>query len=193
MFRDALPCLRKMVTTMIGSAERRSKAWSAAIVVGLVAVAAASRVIPHPWNFTPMVGLALLSGAGLRHALTSSLLTVGAVAAGDVALRQFPYEGMEWVYGSMVLISLGGRWFRGPQRLFRPIVAGLGSGFVFFAVTNFGVWLTSGMYQRTASGFAACFTAAVPFYRNQFLADGLFTSLERLALRGSASPTPTLK
>lgn len=166
-------------------------------MVGLVAVAAASRVVPHPWNFTPMVALALLSGAGLGNAFAASLLTMVAVVAGDLALGLFPYAGMGWVYGAMVLITVGGRWLRGRRGLLLPLAAGLGSGLTFFAVTNFGEWLTGGHYSRTAAGLAACFAAAVPFYRNQLPADALFTAVlfgaklafERLAARRWAPVT----
>jgi hypothetical protein len=176
-----------------------SRGWSLVIVVGLVAVAAMSRVVPHPWNFTPMVALALLSGAGLGNALAASFLTIAAVVAGDLALGLFPYAGMGWVYGSMVLITVGGRWLRGRRGLLLPLAAALGSGFVFFAVTNFGEWLTGGHYPRTALGLATCFAAAVPFYRNQLPADALFTALlfgaklsfERLAARRWAHVTGT--
>lgn len=154
-----------------------AKAWSVLIAVSLVTLAAASRVVPHPWNFTPMVALALLSGAGLGNVLAASALTVVAVVAGDLALGLFPYDGMGWVYGSMVLVTVGGRWLRGRRGLLLPPAAGLASGLVFFAVTNFGVWLSGGLYPRTALGLAACFTAAVPFYRNQLPADALFTAL----------------
>jgi uncharacterized protein DUF6580 len=169
------------------------RVWSTIIVVGLVTLAAVSRVVHHPWNFTPMVALALLSGAGLRNPLASVLLTLTGIAAGDVALGQFPYAGIGWVYGAMVVVTLGGRLLRGRRGLLGPLAAGLASGLAFFAITNFGFWLAGTLYPRTGAGLATCFAAAVPFYRNQLAADTIFTVVlfgakalvERLAARHS--------
>jgi hypothetical protein len=48
---------------------------------------------------------------------------------------------------------------------------------LFFTVTNFGTWLTSGMYPPTFSGLVACFVAAVPFFQNTLAGDLVFSAL----------------
>jgi hypothetical protein len=48
---------------------------------------------------------------------------------------------------------------------------------VFFVVTNFGVWLGSGMYAHSAAGFVACYTAAIPFFRNTVAGDLFYSAL----------------
>jgi len=57
------------------------------------------------------------------------------------------------------------------------IVAGtLASATSFFLVSNFVVWMGGGvpiMYPRTLAGLGACYTAALPFYRNDLVSTAL--------------------
>jgi hypothetical protein len=48
---------------------------------------------------------------------------------------------------------------------------------LFFAVTNFGVWLVSGMYGHTLQGLAACYVAAIPFLQNTIAGDLFYATL----------------
>jgi hypothetical protein len=76
--------------------------------------------------------------------------------------------------------------------------AAVASSVLFFLITNFGTWTLSGMYPMTASGLAACYVAAIPFFQNTIAGDlfysgllfGGFALLERavpaLRLRGTA-------
>ncbi len=53
----------------------------------------------------------------------------------------------------------------------------LGSSFLFFIITNFAVWLTSGMYSLNAEGFLLCFTLAIPFFQNSLLGDLAYSGI----------------
>src|SRR3712207_3323870 len=88
------------------------RAFATVVAVLLVVVAAASRVIPHPWNFTPMIAVALFAGARIDRSWLASFGVVGCLALGDIALGAFPYAGMIWVYASMLLVMLLGRVLR---------------------------------------------------------------------------------
>jgi hypothetical protein len=44
-------------------------------------------------------------------------------------------------------------------------------------VSNFAVWLVWNMYPHTWNGLGACYAAAVPFFRKQFVSDILFTAV----------------
>jgi hypothetical protein len=59
----------------------------------------------------------------------------------------------------------------------------LGSAVGFFVVSNFAVWAIWQMYPHTAAGLAACYTVALPFFRNSFVAEGC-GSLVLFALPG---------
>jgi hypothetical protein len=145
------------------------------LAVLLVIAAAASRVVPHPWNFTPMIAIALFGGARIERGWLAGLAVLGCLAAGDLAIGVFPYAGMAWVYGSMLLVVLIGRLLRTRTGLVATLLGALGAGVAFFVITNFAVWLDGALYTRTIAGLGECFVAALPFYRNQIVGDLVFT------------------
>jgi hypothetical protein len=48
---------------------------------------------------------------------------------------------------------------------------------LFFAITNFGMWLFSGFYPRTVEGLETCFVAAIPFFQNTLAGDLFYATL----------------
>ena len=40
---------------------------------------------------------------------------------------------------------------------------------IFFAVSNFGVWLLSMNYEKTFSGLLECYVMGLPFLQNSFI------------------------
>lgn len=151
--------------------EKRFAMFAAVVLVGM---AAASRAIPHPWNFTPMIAVALFGGARLRPGGAVAAL-VACLVAGDLAIGAFPYDGMAWVYGPMIAITLGGRWLAARRGVAPAIVGALAAGAFFFVASNLGVWIGGALYPHTAQGLVDCYAAAVPFYRNQVVGDLIFT------------------
>jgi hypothetical protein len=55
--------------------------------------------------------------------------------------------------------------------------AAVASSVLFFAITNFGMWLFSGFYPVTYAGLVACYTAAIPFFQNTIAGDLFYTVL----------------
>src|SRR5258708_12826820 len=82
----------------------RRPSFTTLVALALLAVAVASRVIPHPWNFTPMMAVALFGGARLADGWIAALAVLACLALGDVAVGVFPYDGMWWVYGAMLAV-----------------------------------------------------------------------------------------
>jgi hypothetical protein len=143
------------------------------VAAALVVLAAASRAVPHPWNFTPMVAVALFGGARLPRWWIAALAVLGCLALGDIVIGVFPYEGMAWVYGSMAAVVAIGHAVR-DRGMLGALLGALAGGALFFAITNFAVW-TGALYPHSAHGLLDCYTAALPFYRNQIAGDLLFT------------------
>ncbi len=141
----------------------------------LIAVAAFSRMLPHPSNFTPLAAIALFGGVYLdkRFAFVVPIL---AMLASDYFIGF--YGEMYWVYGSFVLIGLIGLWLRNHKKPLLILGGTLASSILFFVVTNFGVWMTPGsIYARNWSGLVECYVAAIPFFRNTLGGDLLFVSV----------------
>ena len=51
---------------------------------------------------------------------------------------------------------------------------GVGGATLFFLVSNFADWLSSGMYPLNLAGLLACYGAGVPFFINTLLSTLLF-------------------
>ena len=144
------------------------------VAVLLILVAAFSRLLPHPSNFTPLAAIALFGGVYLerRFAFVIPLL---AMLVSDYVLGF--YGGMYWVYGSFVLIGIIGIWLKNHKRPLYVLGGTLLSSVVFFIVTNFGVWMTPGsMYASNWGGLVDCYVATIPFFRNTVTGDVLFVA-----------------
>ena len=146
--------------------------WSA---ISLVALAACARLLPHPANVTPVIAMALLSGAAFQRKSLAILIPLAAMFVSDLALGF--HNQMVSVYGSIILISFIGFMLREKHGVKQVAGASIIGSLLFFAVTNFTVWISSGMYLRTTAGLFECYTLALPFLRNGMLGDLAFSGL----------------
>jgi hypothetical protein len=161
-------------------------------LVSIILMAAAARLIPHPPNMTPIAAVALFGGAYFADRRLAFLVPLAALFLSDLVIGFHPH--MEIVYLSFALIVAIGLWLQKNRTAFPIAGAVLFSSVLFFAVTNFGVWAFGTMYPMTWDGLAACYVAAIPFFRNELLGDALYATalfggfalLERLlpVLRG---------
>lgn len=140
----------------------------------LLLIAIVSRFLPHPPNFTGVGATALYGGRYLRG-WTAYLVPLGAMAISDAIL------GLHWtlpfVYISFIISVLLGKWVAKSPKFGRIATATLIGSTVFFILTNFGVWLVTPLYAKTAAGLAQCFVAAIPFAKWTFLSDIAFTTV----------------
>lgn len=140
----------------------------------LIIIATLSRLLPHAPNFSPINSIAVFAGAQFVSPLVAVAITLSSVFLSDIFLGF--HDLMFVVYGALLVpVFIGTRLSRSAQPL-QGVLATLGSGVVFFLVTNFAVWLHGSLYPRTPQGLLECFSLAVPFYKNTFLSD-LFYSL----------------
>ena len=145
-------------------------------LIAAIATAAAMRLLPHPPNFTPIGAMALFSGAYLgRRGALALVAPLGALLLSDLVLGF--YRGMPTVYFSVALIVLIGTLALRRASPLRIGAAALASSLLFFVVTNFGMWLSSGIYPRTLAGLEACYVAAIPFFQNTVAGDLFFSAL----------------
>lgn len=152
-----------------------NKARLVALLTAILA-AAALRLVPHPPNFSPIAAMALFAGAYMPRKLLAFVAPFGALILSDIALGGF-YPGMNFVYLSFALTVLIG-WAVARRKTPLTIGAGAVAGSVlFFVLTNFGMWLFSGIYPLTSAGLAACYVAAVPFFQNTLAGDLFYTAL----------------
>jgi hypothetical protein len=144
-------------------------------LLSAILAAAALRLVPHPPNFTPIGAMALFSGAYLGRRGVAFLAPLAALFLSDLALGF--YHGMATVYCSVALIVVLGSLVLRRASAIRVGAAALASSILFFVLTNFGMWLSSGFYPRTLPGLETCFAAAIPFFQNTVAGDLFYATL----------------
>lgn len=144
------------------------------IVIGLVGFAIATRLIPHPPNFTSVASVAIFAGALLprRWALVVPALTM---IASDAVVGFHSLVLVTW--GSMILATVIGRHVMKTITFSRTVFASFAASFSFFAITNFAVWSEGLMYPMNLSGLLQCYYNAIPFFRNSLAGDLFYSSL----------------
>ena len=152
----------------------------------MILLAASTRILPHPYNVTPVAGMALLGAAYFTNRYVALLVPFLALWLSNLALDNLLYasyyEGFVWFSQPVVFLAFGLIVVLGwlmlkkvtPLRLFG---ASLGSSVLFYLVSNFGVWMNDGMYPADLSGLMACYAAGLPFFRNTLLGDLFFVSV----------------
>ncbi|MGC0772982.1 MAG: DUF6580 family putative transport protein [Candidatus Acidiferrum sp.] len=145
------------------------------LVLAIIALAAALRIAPHPWNFAPVGAMALFSGAMVRSRRLAFLFPLLALFAGDVFVGF--YKLMPVVYASFLLSVAIGFWLRKRRSVPRIGAATFFGAIQFFFITNFAVWATGLSYPRTGAGLLACYAAGVPFFWNTLAGDAFYATL----------------
>jgi len=141
----------------------------------LIVLAAALRIAPHPWNFTPLGAMALFSGAVLKDRRLAFLFPLVALFAGDLFIGF--HKLIPIVYSSFLLSVLIGRFLQNRRTVLRIGTATLLGSAQFFLLTNFAVWWLLNSYPKTDSGLAACYLAGLPFFWNTLAGDSLYAAL----------------
>ncbi len=133
-------------------------------VASALLIAAFSRLIPHPFNFTPIAGMALFGGALLTDKKLALAIPLVAMFISDIFLGF--HDQMLGVYVSFIMISFIGFWLSSNYNTGKIILASLSSSLLFFLVTNFYCWLIYPMYSKDLAGLISAYTLAIPFYSN---------------------------
>eukprot|EP00825_Cyclidium_porcatum_P016747 TRINITY_DN19678_c0_g1_i1.p1 TRINITY_DN19678_c0_g1~~TRINITY_DN19678_c0_g1_i1.p1 ORF type:complete len:277 (-),score=16.54 TRINITY_DN19678_c0_g1_i1:34-864(-) len=190
--------------------EKNKKLEFVGIVVMILA-AALSRLIPHPYNFSPICAMALFGSAYLNNRYYCYIIPIASMWISDLLLNNIIYaayfdhfiwfyDGAIVTYAAFLLISLLGRSIlHNKIALLRLFCTSILSSIIFFLISNFGVWLFSSMlpYPHTFGGLISCYIAGIPFFRNTLLGDffyiflmfGVYELLIKLSLIHISEPT----
>jgi len=161
------------------------------VLVGLVLVAALSRLVPHLPNCTALGALAVFGAAYFRPRWLAFAVPLAAWFLSDVALeftyrfgllggwlansRGF-YSNMWVVYATITLIAALAMILQRKRSLLTTSASVLAGSLIFFVITNFAVWVGSTLYPQTAAGLVTCYTAAIPFFHYTMLGDVCFAT-----------------
>jgi len=143
------------------------------LIVSIIVIAIFARLIPHAPNFTPLLAVALFSGAMFSKNKLFYLIPVSALLISDLVLGFSSITPV--VYFSLGLIAILGVSLKKATTNFdsKSIMAVTIKSFlaavIFFVVSNMGVFLLTGMYPITLAGLIECYTLAIPFFKNTLI------------------------
>lgn len=140
------------------------------VVVGVIVLAAASRLVKHPFNFTPVAAMALFSGCYLRK-YWGVVLPLAAMLVSDYFIGFYDWQVMASVYLSITLAYVIGWYLSNHKKWYNVFFSALASSVTFFVLTNLAVWAFFDWYPHTWAGLVSNFTLALPFFRNTLLGD----------------------
>lgn len=156
------------------------------ILGAMILAAALTRVVPHPWNFSPVEAIALFGGAYFASRSLAVLVPLAAMLASDLGLAMlnggvyssyFASTSFWLVYGCIALSAVLGFGLRGKVGGARVLGFSLAGSVLFFLVTNFGAWIGSPMYPQDAAGLTTAYVAGIPFFKWTLLGTLFYAAL----------------
>jgi len=144
------------------------------VLMGLIVLAALTRVLPHPPNFSPVASIALFGGAWFASRGWAVAVPLVGLLISDLVLASingglyaswFGGRDMLAVYGCIVLTTVIGFRMRGKVGGGSILGYSLLGAVLFYLVTNFVAWLGNPMYPQTGAGLMASYVAGIPFFR----------------------------
>ena len=139
------------------------------ILLGLL-----TRFLPHPANFTAVGAIALFSGYYLKNKKLAIAIPLAIMFLSDWRIGFYQWQLMASIYLSFVIVVLLGILIRQRKWLFALPTSLLGT-IIFFLVTNWAVWQFTSWYPHNFSGLITCYFAGLPFVKNSFAGDLVYT------------------
>jgi hypothetical protein len=166
-------------------------------LISLVVAMIAFRFMPHPENVAPIGAFALMGGLFLNRRWALAVPVLALVLSDLVLNAQMGYSALHAPrlldYGAFLIIGMAGLAIRN-QSWKVQFGGAVAVPLFFYAVSNFGVWLTglglSGQpYAKSFAGLVECYVAGLPFLRGTMLGDWgfmvLFAGVMAVAAAGS--------
>ena len=155
----------------------------------LILLAAFSRIIPHPLNFSPLGAIGLFGAAYFSKKWQALLVPIAATWLSDLFINNVIYgqyypsftwfaSGFYWQYGTYLLITIiGFLLFKSKVNVPRIFAGSLISTALFFLITNFACWPGSTTYTQDFNGLMTCYVAGVPFLQGTLLGDLFYSGV----------------
>lgn len=157
------------------------------VLGAMIFVAALTRVLPHPPNFSPVEAVALFGGAYFASRVFALAVPLLAMFVSDLALG-LVNGGIYWdyftsvhflaIYGCIALSTVLGFGLRGKVSGPRVLGYSLAGSVLFFLLSNFAVWATASEGLGACSlSLGACYVAGIPFFQWTLLGTLFYSAL----------------
>jgi hypothetical protein len=151
----------------------------------LIVISVASRMLSSSlqlWNLAPLGAVSLFAGSRLPRKW-AWVVPIAAMAIADFLLDQnrsrSAFELTRWtIFATFAATTLLGQFANRARygTWLLPLLS-IGASTLFFLTSNLATWGEGLLYPMNASGLVACYTAAIPFFKNTVVADLLGTAL----------------
>ena len=139
-----------------------------------------SRLIPHPPNFTPIIAVAIMSGYLFKNLYLSISVLFFSMIVVDMFIGF--YSNMFFVYFPLFIIAYFCFFKNNKINAKNLFIYGISSSLIFFIISNFGVWVSSDMYEKNIAGLVNCYIMAIPFLKNTLISTVLFSYLSFISV-----------
>ena len=133
------------------------------------------RLLPHWPNVSPVAAMALFGGACFADKRTAFIVPFVALFLSDLVLGL--HNSMIFVYAGFALTVTIGFLLKDRINITNTAFAVLASSVLFFLLTNFGAWMTSGLYAKSAAGLMQAYAAGIPFFQNSLLGNVVYAAV----------------
>ncbi len=130
----------------------------------------AARFIEHAPNLVPIGALALWAGVYLNKKF-GLFVPLFVMFLSDLVIGFYDLRVMLSVYLGFAIMVLLGWLVRKERTAPNVIFASFGGAVLFYLLTNFAVWASSGWYPQNFYGLLSSYTMALPFFRNSLMGD----------------------
>jgi hypothetical protein len=120
-----------------------------------------SRFLPHPQNFTAALSVGIFAGFLFKNKAFGYIIPISAMIASDLFIGM--HSTIWAVYTSILIAGFIGANLKksNPGNI---ALSSFISAVIFFAITNFAVWLNGIMYPMNIAGLTSCYISAIPFF-----------------------------
>ena len=136
-----------------------------------------TRLIPHPWNFTPILAVGIFSGFYFKQFYLGLFVVIVSMFIGDLFLGF--HSTMFFTYISLAIAVAFGLLIK-RLKFTEILFSSLASSVCFFIITNFGAWLTLEMYEKNLAGLFQSYILAIPFFHNTLISTLLYLVVLKL-------------
>ena len=173
--RSAVPgllCGKIAVIIRQEVADMRAKLLTISAIIFALAM---FRLLPHLPNVSPVAAMALFGGAYFADKRMAFIVPFVALFLSDLVLGL--HNSMIFVYAGFALTVAIGFLLKNRVTITNTAFATVASSVLFFLLTNFGAWMTSGLYVKSAEGLMQAYVAGIPFFQNSLLGNLVFVAV----------------
>lgn len=133
------------------------------------------RLLPHWPNVSPVAAMALFGGAYFADKRLALIVPFVALFLSDLILGL--HNTMIFVYAGFALTVFIGFLIQSKRTTTNITFAVVASSVLFFLLTNFGAWMTSGLYVKSVEGLMQAYVAGIPFFQNSLVGNLAYTAV----------------